>query len=197
MPQSRASGEEYFHYQVPSIIEHYRACTGGIDHHNLLRQDLLGMERNFHTHSWWIRFFTTMLSMIIVNAFLAYGYFFPMQDYKVTHLVDFTQRLCAALAGCPLSAPKRKRGAAAAATPASAPDDEEPIGPSQIHHLGSLNNHEEYKGKATKQLHCGQCGRRSSYYCKTCRSRHGTTMGLCDADHKNGECLRLHSESAC
>ena len=196
MPRYREPGEEYFHYKVPNIIEHYRACNGGVDHHNLLRQELLGLERNFHTHSWWIRFFTTILSMTVVNAFLAYGYFFPSRDWKVTHLVDFTQRLCAALAGCPLSARKRKRGAAAAASSDSGPTGELPLWPPQVHHMAALKDHENFKSKSCKQVRCAECHQRSTRYCETCYSRTGKIVGLCDIICNHGECLRSHSLSA-
>lgn len=196
MPKFRDLGEEYFHHKVPDIIQQYRANNGGVDHHNLLRQDLLGLERNFHTHSWWIRFFTTMLSMTVINAFLAYGYLFPERDYKVKHITDFTQRLCAALAGCPISSRKRKRGAAAAATPAEADPAELPRWPPYVHHMESLKHLEQYKNKPTPQVHCADCKSRTSHYCKTCYNRTGKVLGLCNVVQKNGECLRKHSVSA-
>jgi len=43
-----------------------------IDIHNHLRQDLLGIEQYCNTTAWYNKLFSTLLGMIVTNAYYAY-----------------------------------------------------------------------------------------------------------------------------
>ena len=60
--------------QRPQMIELFFKYFSTIDVHDHFRQGSLGMERSWHTHSWWHRLFSTLFGMTVVDAFLGYRY---------------------------------------------------------------------------------------------------------------------------
>lgn len=189
MPKFKPLNSDYQQHKVPDIIAEYRRSCGAVDHHNQLRQSILGLENNFHTHSWWVRFYHTLLSMIVVNAFLAYNYFLPDTDFKATHLMTFTRRLCASLAKPP--GMRARHHAAAAAVPSPRPAHS--LWPPIVHTVNRLKDHPDFPSVHGKQLRCAVCSERTTRYCVTCFQRVGRTKGICDMVHDEGNCIRLHS----
>ena len=59
--------------QQPKATEVYYSVCSKIDRHNRNRQDTLRMERKVETRLWWKRVGTSLLSMVIVDTWLAYS----------------------------------------------------------------------------------------------------------------------------
>jgi len=58
--------------EQPHLVEQYYKFCAIVDRHNRCRQDSLGMERALETKSWHKRFITSLISMLLVDAFLFY-----------------------------------------------------------------------------------------------------------------------------
>ena len=55
----------------PVMIEQFFKAFPAIDINDHYRQGMLELERHWLTQSWWIRIFTTMFGLIIVNCYFA------------------------------------------------------------------------------------------------------------------------------
>ena len=64
----------YKEIQRPSMVEEFYSCFGIIDVHDHLRQGSLAMEREWYTHKWWHRVFTTILGICLIDSYLAYKF---------------------------------------------------------------------------------------------------------------------------
>ena len=58
----------------PAMIEQFFSCFGIIDRHDHYRQGSLQLEREWCTHKWWHRIFTTVFGMCVVDSFMAYTF---------------------------------------------------------------------------------------------------------------------------
>ena len=58
----------------PKVVEQFFEGFNAIDVHDHYRQGSLQMEKHFHTYRWWFRMFTTVLGIVVTNAYLHYKY---------------------------------------------------------------------------------------------------------------------------
>lgn len=65
-----------FEISVPDVVEKYYETCSQIDRHNRCRQDSLGMEKKLEVKDWSVRVNTTLLSVVVVDAWLLYKYAF-------------------------------------------------------------------------------------------------------------------------
>ena len=74
----------------PEVIDFMFRYFGLIDFHDGKRQGTLEIERFWLTQKWWLRFFQTILGVIIVSAYLAYRHEYRSQHYDdMTECLDF------------------------------------------------------------------------------------------------------------
>ena len=64
-----------------------------IDIHNHLRQDLLGIEQYCNTTAWYNKLFSTLLGMIVTNAYYAYELEFNGEPKDKSNYQEFCSKL--------------------------------------------------------------------------------------------------------
>ena len=82
----------------PQVVAQYYRCNDVVDRHNRYRQDDLNMEKKVGTKSWSFRVATTLISVIVVNAYLLFKKSrTDMQQTEVLSLKEFTLELAGEL----------------------------------------------------------------------------------------------------
>lgn len=92
----------------PSIFENFFDAAPAIDVHNHLRQGNLALEQALKTDEWHIRVATTLIGMTVVDAWLAYRYFSPVQNHG--SLTSFQETLTVQLLSKPVGSITKTRG---------------------------------------------------------------------------------------
>jgi hypothetical protein len=64
----------YKEVQRPQMVEEFYSCFSAVDIHDHYRQGCLEMEREWKTHKWYHRIFTTVFGICIVDSFFGYRY---------------------------------------------------------------------------------------------------------------------------
>jgi hypothetical protein len=64
-----------------------------IDIHNHLRQDLLGIEQYSNTTAWFNKLFSTLLGIIVTNAYYAYELEFNGEPLEKSNYQEFCSKL--------------------------------------------------------------------------------------------------------
>ena len=78
------------HVKRPKVIQKMYEYFSTIDIHDHFRQGSLQFERKWHTHCWWHRVFSSVLGMVIPDAFLAYRHELRQKDIIEDQIDDFS-----------------------------------------------------------------------------------------------------------
>lgn len=184
------------HLSRPELVQHYHDFCSAVDIHNHLRQGGLQLERVLHTHTWWVRSFSTLLGMIEVDAYLAYRY--QMSSLPSIALIDhttFTRHLAiqlVRLAGSTGLGPVTRASLQAARKQAA-----EGTGSSQrpLHNIRALETLGPHRPKSV-QLKCRVCHKHTTHFCLTCFEKSGgkDILGVCSAEKGHAQCVHTHSD---
>ena len=72
----------------------YHLIVPKVDQHNARRQGYLALETNFKTHFAWARFFSSILGIIIINAYLmACFHSFPLNPIRSMTQLEYVEKL--------------------------------------------------------------------------------------------------------
>jgi hypothetical protein len=77
----------------PTVIENMFKSFSAIDIHNHLRQNLLAIEIYCQTTSWYNKLFSTLLGMIVTNAYYAYQLEFNGEPNDICNYQEFCSKL--------------------------------------------------------------------------------------------------------
>lgn len=82
----------------PELINTFFSCFHKIDVNDHMRQGSLALEKSWLTHKWYIRFFTSIYGICVVDAYLAYRYDAKMHFIsKPMSFTDFCYELAFSL----------------------------------------------------------------------------------------------------
>jgi hypothetical protein len=81
----------------PKVIEDYFQYFSAVDVHDRYRQGTLAIEEHWPTKRWWTRVFSTIIGMIVTDAFLAYRYEKKLYDDSHDYFDAFFEDLIYAL----------------------------------------------------------------------------------------------------
>lgn len=163
--------------KCPRILNDFTLAQPSIDSHNRYRQHILAMEKRLVTNNWSFRFFTTLLGMVVVNAFFAHRYFNnELAEFKVE--VD---KLALALMTNPKA---EKQAQAAATTPPKASrtapgSPESPAADGAPHTLVPLRSILGDNWKKGKQMRCMVCNHDTVWVCGCCSSGADALVPIC------------------
>jgi hypothetical protein len=171
----------------PQEMEDYFATSAAIDQHNHYRQGVIGLERSWKTRTWTRRAFSTLLGMIVTDAFLAYCYV----RHEEEDMRSFVEPLAYAL----LQNMYKPRGVA---RPLTMESNVLPVCAFEVvntHPLivAKLNDMTPPSArKADVRRACTICQKKCSYYCKRCSSaRKIVTVCALRAD-RSEPCINVH-----
>lgn len=85
-----SSNEEY----LPSMVSEYYKHSHQVDLHNQLRQGVLNIERKWSTKRWYMRIFSTILGIHLVDAYYAYSYETKNYPGIINFVKDLSLSLC-------------------------------------------------------------------------------------------------------
>ena len=178
---------------ITSIPYDYFSNAQKIDVHNHRRQGVLAVERNIATRNWIVRFISTIIGIIMVDAYMMYklendveqqeinGFQIP----KILTFQNFVESVGLGLASNTIDSKKRRASL-------SLDDVDAPAN----HTLGFLRDHPAALGMKAKkkQRRCKECNVYTSYICIAC-SLGSTCTSICSGVCKDGqpkECLTKH-----
>ena len=182
----RAS-KQAFEIPIPQVCEDYYKVCSQIDRHNRCRQDDLNLEKKFRTLSWSTRVNTSLLAIVIVDAWLLYknsrgGQFCksPWTFYNelADGLLDNTHDSGAMRHQAEREAPspaKRCAGTGISLVPTTR---------KRRRLDGTLTN-------ISYQARCVVCGKKSRHFCSECHSTTGKETFVCYVDRRP-ECFDNH-----
>jgi len=172
----------------PLVIKEMFDALSAIDVNDHLRQGSLEIERQWIVRSWVLRLFGTILGMITTNAFNLYIYTMTphqeVMDFN-TFLGNLSYELIFNKFYVEDERVLRRR-------PREDDDlDEEPVR-CEVGRLIDLPQYEELRGSSRRaRLTCRAegCGRKSSFYCKTCSEKSNRLICYCSGDQT---CMMYH-----
>jgi len=74
---------------MPRMVEDFFRHFSVIDIHDHLRQGTLKFHAHWRTLTWWHRRFSTILGIIVVDAYNAYKFEFRRMHGRATNFMDF------------------------------------------------------------------------------------------------------------
>ena len=74
---------------MPRMVEDFFRHFSVIDIHDHLRQGTLQFHAHWRTLTWWHRLFSTILGIIVVDAYNAYKFEFRRMHGRATNSMDF------------------------------------------------------------------------------------------------------------
>lgn len=144
----------------PQMMALFFSKFSTIDVDDHYRQGSLALERQWLTRNWTHRFFSTLLGMIVVDAFLAYRY--DMRDEDPGNFHDFVSQLAYQLIfnSHPTNRTRRSGGSGVE------------YNNELSHKIKALIDLPQYararsEGKRAQRL-CKVCNKKASYYCESC-----------------------------
>lgn len=193
---------EYYQASIrmPRVVKDYFDASDIVDQHNRLRQGELALEREWMPKEWSLRFFSSILGMCVVDAFLARRFLHP--NLSRDPLRNFVKLLIASLlkyGDKSHSASRRLSGGGVqaddelvevqASIPAAA------FQSCSIYPLRQAPYYQEHKVERPR-LSCVVCSRKADYYCVKCSHAtgpHPRFFPLCglQAD-RDVACLHKH-----
>lgn len=181
--------------QISSIPYEYFSFAQKVDVHNHRRQGILAMERALSTRSWAFRIVSTLLGVIMVDAYALYnnvGQCQALADNEKLTFRDFVLDVATALVTNTLSDGTGR----VPRPPRNVPEydaDGPPTTSCSLIPLRKLLDQGDRKKKYV-QLHCRICGKTASSCCRRC-STGAHIVALCGpgADRPK-PCLAVHAE---
>lgn len=173
---------------APSAIQFYYRSANAVDVHNHLRQGSLGMERGLHTHSAGFRMLSTVLGIIITDAFRAYEHLTPA-GHECVGFKDFYASLSRDLINLRLPTGVLLRSQAKAAARPQFSLHQFPIchGAHSMVRIQDLFPGQASRGQGrARRLRCRACHRPTIFCCRSC-STADNIIALCMAKRSNGQ----------
>ena len=183
--------------KAPKVINDFSEGQPCIDRHNRYRQAILALEKRFVTNNFSFRFFTSMLGILVTNAYFAHRYFNdPIADFKA-EIDRLAMRLINNAFLEPTEVPR---------TPRTGFNLLVEVQPCQ-HQLLPLKCMPGYKDACpgSKQQRCALCNRFTSWYCGACSTQLMQLLPICPEvtqgrNGKKGEtfhhaCFREHIQN--
>jgi hypothetical protein len=181
----------------PMVVEWFYKYFATIDIHDHYRQGSLAFEVHWHTITWWHRLFSTVLGMIVTNAFLAYRFEFKQHSPAATSL-DFTEfigKLAYELTHMSESNRRPTRHSSSQSTVSSFSTASTVEHTHSLIQLCKLEQYKHVLGSQTVRARrqCHLCKKKTAYYCELCSSPDKTHLVCVCAPTKEGsDCFSRH-----
>ena len=179
---------------IPKVCETYYATCAAVDRHNRCRQHDLKLEKKFQTKRWFLRVNTSILAMIVVDAWLLYKASCrspnPMSPWI------FYSKLAEQLIKNRYEGPISLLPTTLPATETLSRSTDNPISGVGIHLMPTTRKQKKRDGTETNSLYRGRCeickGHvKSSLICSNCKGHRCRDVFLCGA--KTGRnCFEQH-----
>jgi hypothetical protein len=184
---------------IDLITQEYFKYANKIDVHNHRRQGEVELERVIHTHSWSLRLASTILGIVLVDAYMMYKYELESESREqqlpavLMSFRDFQEKIALELSTNTWSSSGKARKRYGSRSSVS---DSKKF-KTQECRLELISRHENYRLNNDKtQLRCRICHEKCSWYCIEC-SIGDTIVSLCGPGAIRAEsCLKTHQEVA-
>merc|ERR1711998_309617 len=182
-------------WACPDLISTYSEAQPCIDVHNKYRA-LIGLEKTWRTKRWWIRFYTGMLGIFAVNAYLMFK-LTPQGEHRYECVERFVSELAHQLIFNEFIEDDINAGVTRTRVPrAGGHENLDPnisrvsVEEAQQHTAARFSTHPD--GKPGYQKYCKICKKKSSFYCRGC-GFHGPAF--CSASTRG--CITKHRRDIC